>query len=72
MKTLLIRYANAILFIVCLFSFSTAYSQNVTISGTVKDPSGQPLAGASVQLQGARGGTVTDNNGSYSLNAASW
>jgi iron complex outermembrane receptor protein len=70
MKTLLIRYASAILFIVCLFSFSNVFSQNATISGTVKDPAGQPLVGASVQLQGTRGGVITDNNGGYTLAAA--
>jgi iron complex outermembrane receptor protein len=69
MKTLR-RLINAILFIASLFSFSTVYSQSSTISGTVKDANGQPLVGASVQLQGSRGGVVTDNNGTYTLSAA--
>ena len=38
-----------------------------TIRGTVKDATGQALPGASVQVQGSRGGTITDNSGNYSL-----
>src|SRR5215213_3117810 len=67
MKTLLKRYVPTILFCVCAFSFFSALAQNATLSGTVKSSDGQPLAGASVQLQGGKGGTVTDNNGNYTL-----
>jgi iron complex outermembrane recepter protein len=70
MKKLLTCYAGAILFFISLLCFSNAYSQNTTIAGTVKDANGQPLAGASVQLQGAKGGVVTDNNGNYTLAAS--
>ena len=55
-----------------LFQFSTvsSFAQTTgTIKGTVKDAGGQPLQGASVQVQGSRGGTSTDNSGSYSINA---
>lgn len=67
MIMLLRRCLSAILFFVGLFSFVSAFAQNVTLSGTVKNSEGEPLAGASVQLQGSRGGTVTDNSGNYSL-----
>src|SRR5688572_26569929 len=70
MKTLLRRYTNTILFLLGFFSFATSFAQNATISGTVKNAEGQPLAGASVQLQGNKGGAVTDNNGNFSLQAA--
>src|SRR5688500_6669742 len=70
MKTLLRRYTNTILFVLGMFSFLTSFAQNAAISGTVKNAEGQPLAGASVQLQGATGGVITDNNGNYSLQAA--
>lgn len=66
MKTLLKRFVSTILFFTA-FGFSTAYAQNAVLSGTVKNSDGQPLVGASVQLQGNSGGTVTDNNGNYSL-----
>src|SRR6186713_715007 len=67
MKTLSRRYSNTILFLLGFFSFVTSFAQNVTLSGSVKNADGQPLAGASVQLQGNTGGVVTDNNGNYSL-----
>jgi iron complex outermembrane receptor protein len=70
MKTLSRRYSNTILFLLGFFSFVTSFAQNVTLSGSVKNADGQPLAGASVQLQGNTGGVVTDNNGNYSLQAA--
>ena len=60
------RYSHAILFFLGLVSFSIALAQTSTLSGTVKDSNGQPLVGASVQVQGGRG-TITDNNGNYSL-----
>ncbi|HYH14419.1 MAG TPA: TonB-dependent receptor, partial [Flavisolibacter sp.] len=40
------------------------------VSGQVKDASGQPLQGASVQIKGTRIGAITDINGNYSLSAA--
>ncbi|MBC7828400.1 MAG: TonB-dependent receptor [Chitinophagaceae bacterium] len=55
-----------------MFLFSSIYSfaqATGTIKGTVKDANGQPLQGASVQVQGSRGGTTTDNSGNYSLSA---
>ncbi|MES2882719.1 MAG: TonB-dependent receptor, partial [Bacteroidota bacterium] len=52
-----------------LFSFSV-FAQTGSIRGQVKDANGQPLVGASVQLEGQRGGTVTDNNGFFSLSSA--
>ena len=70
MITLLKGCAKTILFFLCLFTFLTSFAQNVTLSGSVKNAEGQPLVGASVQLQGNKGGAVTDNNGNYSLQAA--
>ena len=70
MKTLLKRYANTSLFLLSLFSFTISFAQTATLSGSVKNEEGQPLAGASVQLQGNKEGAVTDNSGNYSLQAA--
>ncbi|MDQ6813543.1 MAG: TonB-dependent receptor [Bacteroidota bacterium] len=52
-----------------LFATAAAIAQAV-IKGTVRNASQQPLAGASVQLQGSGKGTVTDNNGDYKLQAS--
>lgn len=43
------------------------YAQNVKVTGTVTDSSGEPIVGASVVVVGAKGGTVTDLDGKYSL-----
>jgi len=48
----------------------TGYQQKM-ISGTVKDKSGQPITGATVLVKGTTLGTVTDVNGSFSLNVTS-
>ena len=37
------------------------------ISGTIKDPTGEPLAGASVWLLETREGTVADETGAFAL-----
>ncbi|MEL7160444.1 MAG: SusC/RagA family TonB-linked outer membrane protein, partial [Bacteroidota bacterium] len=38
-----------------------------TVSGTLTDPQGEPLIGASVMVKGTSSGTVTDFDGQYSL-----
>ena len=47
------------------------FAQNVRVSGTVKDDSGNPLPGAAVFVQGTTQGAVTNFEGEYSLNAPS-
>lgn len=46
---------------------TTLYAQNVTVSGIVKDPTGEPVIGASVTVKGANTGTVTNFDGRYTL-----
>jgi iron complex outermembrane receptor protein len=54
-----------------LISSLISYAQTTgTIKGTVKDANGNPLSGATVALEGQRGGAFTDANGNYSLQAA--
>lgn len=51
----------------CLFiSIGAAWAQN-TVTGTVTDESGQPLAGASVLVAGTTVGVNTDLDGNYSV-----
>lgn len=58
------RWAVTLLMgLVCLFAF--AQGQNVT--GTVKDPAGEPLIGVSVQVKGAKTGAITDFDGNFKL-----
>ncbi len=55
--------------ILCLIIFGTVYSQAQTVSGTLKDASGQPLIGANVLIDGTTTGTITDIDGNFQLNA---
>lgn len=52
------------------FLCSSAQITTGTIKGIVKDAKGNPLSGASVAIEGQRGGTVTDASGNYSLRVA--
>lgn len=52
------------------FSFP-ALAQKITVSGTVLDPEGEPLIGASVLVQGETMGTATDIDGNYTIQAPS-
>jgi TonB-linked SusC/RagA family outer membrane protein len=58
---------HLILAMMLLLCCASAYSQR-TISGTVTDQNGEALIGASVLLKGTNIGTITDIDGSYSLN----
>ena len=47
-----------------------SYAQSpdqITVSGTVKDALGELLIGATVQVKGISGGTITDIDGKYML-----
>lgn len=47
-----------------------AAAQTGSLKGTVKDANGQPMAGASVTIEGTKKGTTTDVNGNYLLKLA--
>ena len=57
------------LFLLCLFPMG-ALAQG-TVKGTVVDEAGEAIIGASVQVQGAKTGAITDFNGNFSVQAAS-
>lgn len=44
--------------------------QSGKVQGTVVDSNGEPIIGATVKVGGQKGGTVTDLEGNFSLNAA--
>ena len=53
-------------------SFTPVVSQQQkTVSGKVTDPSGAPLPGVSIIIKGTTQGTITDNDGNYSLKEVS-
>lgn len=47
----------------------TAFAQQLTVTGTVTDTTGEPVIGASVTLSGERTGASTDLDGHYSIQA---
>ena len=48
-------------------SISTAPSEQITVTGVVKDELGNPLVGVTVKIQGGNQGTNTDAKGEFSL-----
>jgi len=60
--------------LVCLFllcAFPLGMLAQSIIKGTVKDEAGEPIIGASVQVQGTKTGGITDLNGNFSVSASS-
>jgi TonB-dependent starch-binding outer membrane protein SusC len=51
----------------CTMVFTYASAQQKTISGTVTDNSGARLPGATVVVKGTTQGTITNNDGAYTL-----
>lgn len=54
-----------------LFGSGIVFAQSRTITGTVTDLLGNPLADISVMVKGTKVGTVTSSNGAYSLSVPS-
>jgi len=50
-----------------IYLAGTSVSAQSTISGTITDPAGEPLIGATVQIKGESSGTVTDLDGNFRL-----
>ena len=61
-KTKNVRYA----LVAMLLLFCSAI-QAQTVSGNVKDPTGEPIIGATVMEQGTQNGTVTDFDGNFTI-----
>jgi len=60
------------IFLSLMLMAATAFAQNVTVSGSIKDATtDEPLPGASVLLKGTRTGTVADVDGNYSITVPS-
>lgn len=56
------------LFIILTLLSISGFAQ-ITVSGTITDPNGEPLIGATVQIKGENTGTVTGLDGSFRLEA---
>ena len=49
---------------------SEAVQQNRTVTGVVKDATGEPMIGVTIQVKGTGDGTITDIDGKYTLNVS--
>ena len=56
-----------ILFLFFVVFAATAYSQDVTIAGTVMDANSEPLVGVNVLVKGTTTGAITDIDGNFSV-----
>ena len=56
---------------VCLTMPFFAFAQNIKVSGTVKDQSGEPVIGAGIMVQNTQNGAVSGADGSYSITVPS-
>ncbi|WP_374549350.1 carboxypeptidase-like regulatory domain-containing protein [Flavobacterium sp.] len=54
------------LFIVTLFFCSISFAQT-TITGSVKDSKNEPIPGANIKMAGESAGTISDNDGNFTL-----
>ncbi len=63
-----LRPSHAFMAFIFFLLASTANAQS-KINGNVTDPEARPLKGASVSVKGTKTGTVTDDNGNFSISA---
>jgi len=64
------KFKTLLFGLLLLITSMGAWAQEKTISGHVKNESGSPLAGASVQVKGTNTVTATDEKGAFSIKAA--
>src|SRR5574344_311199 len=67
MKDLRILLKKAMLTLLMSMLCTVAFFYFFSISGTVKDTSGEPIIGANVTVKGTTNGTITDINGLFKL-----
>ena len=60
-------YRKMILLFISIFWLSSAYAQNVKLTGKVIDNTGDPIPGVNVFIEGTATGGITDINGNYTL-----
>jgi TonB-linked SusC/RagA family outer membrane protein len=56
-----------IVLLICSFTVTEAFAQSITISGVVKDKTGQEIPGVSVLIKGTTTGISTTEDGKYSI-----
>lgn len=70
MKQVKFKFPVRMLAIICgLLLSASAFAQQITVQGNVKDATGEPIIGATVRVAGETGGVVTDLDGNFSISA---
>ncbi|MBT1695283.1 SusC/RagA family TonB-linked outer membrane protein [Fulvivirgaceae bacterium PWU4] len=62
------QYPILLLVLFLALGSSTAFAQQRTLSGTIKDTQGSPLPGVNVIVKGTSTGTTSDTEGRYNIN----
>ena len=64
------QWRKSLVSLLCLWLMATqALAQHNQASGSVKDESGLPVAGAHIQVKGTMRGTISDGDGNFSIDA---
>ncbi|WP_288861123.1 TonB-dependent receptor [uncultured Bacteroides sp.] len=63
-------YRTILTLLLGLFLSAGAYAQQISVKGTVKDQTGEPVIGANVLVKGTTNGVITDVDGKFVLSAA--
>ena len=66
-KLIVMKNSFKIFAILVMFAVATAFIGSVTITGTVKDSSGKPVAGVIVSVKGISKSVITDAAGKYRI-----
>ena len=65
-----VRFKALLMLIAGLCMSVSVFAQQMTVTGVVKDPTGEPVIGANVIIKGTTNGTVTDIDGKFLLSAS--
>lgn len=63
-------YRTILTLLLGLFLSAGAYAQPISVKGTVKDQTGEPVIGANVLVKGTTNGMITDVDGRFQLQAS--
>ncbi len=69
--TIPVKFLNALVILVMMITSISAKAQQISVTGVVTDSNQQTLPGVNIVEEGTENGTVTDQDGSYSLDVSS-
>ena len=70
MKQVKFKFPVRMLAIICGLLLSvSAFAQQITVQGQVKDATGEPIIGATIRVAGETGGVVSDLDGNFTISA---